>query len=226
MSESNGKAVAVATQANALVDAGPSRSVSQEETLKILWSNMNGTGRTEYGLEFGRIATERLTSLKSNDARKKSIKDLSVSLTGHISDGEKVMTWLVLYHVSLRLPCIRQLTVTWASLVKSSTSAGWDWKNSCDNLSSLTLDRLQIVLPQLIAGEDNLGCDSKGKASRKEWSKVLRTQVLGKKPVQPKAKKLPDPAEYAAFIVDTASGSAVAQEWAIAFMSALETLIA
>jgi hypothetical protein len=147
--------------------------------IKHLHSLVDAEGRTLTAIECGRLIQRRLDS---QNGKRKALKDIATELSGHASDsdtGGLVSDYLVLYHVSLRVPSLKEIGWTLARLVRQSCKISYSFKDGCDSLPAKIQDKLNSVLPKLASLEIGSKETRRGlRPDLKMWRKILAEQVM------------------------------------------------
>lgn len=169
----SGRQAELAAESQATIESNSVRRAGYLETVRTLFSSVSGTGRTETACELGRVISESLCEEKSTTAKKKWMSELAKQICGSYCDDRKLINFVKLHHVSLRIPTLRQVGLTWAIHCVAAMKTGFDWKAVTDDMSATQLERAQAILPLLHDGIDNLGCDKKGNPQRKLWAKII-----------------------------------------------------
>lgn len=174
------------------IDDAAIRIAAQIAEIRKAYSLISGEGRTQQGILLGKLCTDAIVPFKSSAKKKDSLAEIASQVTGRFSDGEKLRDFIVLYHVSLRVPSLKDVSLTWAMLALGSMNARLDIKNVTDTLTSQDIERANYILPLLVSGHDNLGCNDRGNPDRKAWRNIIASYVRDGKLPAPEAK--PEPA--------------------------------
>jgi len=163
----------LAKEAQAALEAHAVRKVGYIEQARMLFSNVNGTGRTAYGIALGKLLSDSLAEERNIPNKKKWMAEMAKQICGAYSDDRKLIEYVKLFHISLRVPVLAELGLTWSLKCISSMKTGFDWKSVTDDMPSAHIERAQHIMPLLHAGTDGIGCDDKGNPSRKLWAKII-----------------------------------------------------
>lgn len=162
------------SQANAELEAHARRRTGYLELVTKQFSLVNGTDRTENAIALGKTLSNSLNDERSIPTKKKLLEEFAKQVCGNYSDDKKLKPYIVLHHVSLRIPSLKQLGLSWALKCVGAMGASLDWKSITDTMTALQIERANIILPMLIDGTDGVGCNTDGKADRIAWCKIVK----------------------------------------------------
>ena len=189
-------------QANAEIEAHARRRTGYLEQITKQFSIVNGTDRLENAILLGKTLSNALNDERSIPTKKKLLEEFAKQVCGAYSDDKKLKPYIVLHHVSLRIPSLKTIGfgLSWALKVVGAMGAQLDWKSITDTMTALQIERANVILPLLIDGVDGIGCNSEGKADRVAWCKIIKyyldhgavpvaemTATLKDKPADPEA---------------------------------------
>lgn len=164
------------SQANAELEAHARRRTGYLELISKQFSVVNGTDRLENAIQLGKTLSNALNDERSIPTKKKLLEEFAKQVCGAYSDDKKLKPYIVLHHVSLRIPSLKTIGfgLSWALKVVGAMGAQLDWKSITDTMTALQIERANVILPLLIDGVDGIGCNSEGKADRVAWCKIIK----------------------------------------------------
>lgn len=190
---------ALEQDAQARINDASTRRLGHLEAITKQFSLVSGTERTEAACVLGKLITNALCEERGNEVKKKWLAELSKQICGTYCDDRKLLGFVLLYHVSLRIPSLKTLGLSWAAKCVQAIGAKLDWKAVTDDMSSQQIERANEILPLLQEGVDGLGCNDKGNADRTAWVKIIKHYIAnGAIPapeVKPEASAEPEASE-------------------------------
>lgn len=176
-------------EAQAKINDASTRRLGHLEAITKQFSLVSGTDRTEAACVLGKLITDSLCEEKGIETKKKWLAEMSKQICGTYCDDRKLMGFILLHHVSLRIPSLKTMGLSWSSKCIQAIGARLDWKAVTDDMSSQQIERANEILPLLQEGTDGIGRNAKGNPDRAEWMKIIKHYITNGSIPTPEAKQ-------------------------------------
>lgn len=112
-------------EAQAKINDASTRRLGHLEAITKQFALVSGTDRTEAACVLGKLITDSLCEEKGIETKKKWLAEMSKQICGTYCDDRKLMGFILLHHVSLRIPSLKTMGLSCRPSVFKQSGPDW-----------------------------------------------------------------------------------------------------